>query len=147
MQDILSYCMAQGQEHSRATAAEVPRGNIYALCNDSEYKTDMNLGGPKKVAPKIKLLNSTQNPAAKQKSPTIVVSNLRTLVSHVVLCVFPKVIQVLFIGKDKRFAGFCRILEDVPIVSTCLKAACPVSGQAAFLSPYIVAVIADGKLA
>jgi len=79
----------------------------------------MNLGGspklPPKMPPKIKLLNSAQNPAAKQKSPTIAVSILRTLVSQVVLCVFPKDIQVLFIGKDKCFAGFCGILEDIPI--------------------------------
>lgn len=36
-------------------------------------------------------------------------------VSQVVLCVFSEDIQVLFIGKDKRFAGFCGIFEDIPI--------------------------------
>ena len=59
---------------------------LYATIRNT--KIDTNLGGTPQVTPKssskIKLLHSAQNLAARQKSPTIVVSKISSTSQHAI---------------------------------------------------------------
>lgn len=55
---------------------------LYATIRNT--KTDANLGDTPKSPPKLKSLHSARNPAAKQKSPTIVASKISSISPHAI---------------------------------------------------------------